>query len=91
MRTWNEIKAWLKRLIQIEFKMIITWSKVVGAGVIVLGFVLSYVHKDNTVWYTTLPFGTFLITGRWIKEVKSENNNLKASIEKEKLNNGNAK
>ena len=62
------------------FNINITWSKSMALLLLILStYIDSSQCLNGIVFMASVPFVVFLITGRWIKEIKSEINNLKSS------------
>lgn len=54
-----------------EWKIIMTWSKVMALVVIILAFTIDIYSKSNgTVFMFSIPFVVFLITGKQLIDRK---------------------
>ena len=77
----KEAYSFRKHFWQIQLKMEITWSKAMALIVLIFGLYIEMTQSTGgVIFMATLPFATFLITGRWIKEIKKENIKLKGNL-----------
>lgn len=84
METKEIICSFKKYFWQVQLNMQITWSKFIALLVLLAATYIDISQElKGMVFLASLTAVTFLITGRWIKEVKEDNNKIKSKIEKD--------
>lgn len=57
-----------------EFKIELTWSKIVALIILVMAFIIDLKNDSNSLMMFALPFVVVLITGKQVVDLKKKNN-----------------